>query len=72
MTFSLFIIVATLIMVMAVLRIFFPEIYAKYVLRIRDRHSFAKWSESSSNAGSIVTLVLLPLILLVILMRHLK
>ena len=71
MAFSLLLVAATtVILILALLRIFYPELYAKHVLRIPDRRGIVEWSNSSSKAGSIAALIFLALMLLGALMRH--
>ena len=65
----LFFTVALALFITALIRIFYPELYAKYVLRIATRQEFAHWSTSSTKVGSIAVVIGLPLLLLVTL-RH--
>jgi hypothetical protein len=66
----LFIFAAAFILLLALLRLFYPRFYAERVLRITDQRAQIEWMHSSSKAGSIAALIGLALILLGILARR--
>jgi hypothetical protein len=58
------------ILLLVLLRIFYPSLYAKYVLRIADKRGQSEWLESSSKVVPIAALIVLTLMLLDILFRR--
>ena len=70
MLFALFFTIGMALFVSALTRIFYPELYARYVLRITTKEKFAQWSTSSTKVGSIAVAIAFLLFLLLAISQH--
>jgi len=63
-TMSLIVICFIFVLASALLRLFYPELYAKYLLRTLDEQSRREWLQSSSRGRPIAALVIVVLLLI--------